>query len=101
MIFLNESDKAFLLDAVKSYLRITWNEEDSEIANMIDRGISYFNIRGVDVNFASHQVAQQLLLDWCRYIRNYKSDEFEDRYLSDILNLQTSLLPSEVVDGGT
>ena len=96
-----EQEKTMLLNAVKNYLRITWDEEDAELAEMIDRGIAFFNIRGINVNFAEHKVAQQLLLDRCRYVRNYKAEEFENNFLSDILNLQTSLLTVEGEEDGS
>lgn len=89
---MNELEKYILLEIVKDYLRITWDEEDVAISDMIERCISYFLSRGIDVNFAEHTVAQQLLLDRCRYVRNYKAEEFEDNFMSDILNLQLSLL---------
>lgn len=98
---MTEQEKALLLNEVKNYLRITWTEEDSEIESLIERSIAYFNIRGIDVNFIEHKMAQQLLLDRCRYVRNYKAEEFEDNFLSDILNLQTSLLDSGGEESGS
>lgn len=87
-----DHEKQMLLTKVKNYLRITWDEEDDDVVDMIDRGIAYFRIRGVDVNFLHQEAAQQLLLDWCRYVRNYKLEEFENNFLSDVLNIQLNLV---------
>lgn len=90
-MIMNDQEKAILLTEVKNYLRITWDEEDSDISSMIDRSVAYFVSRGIDVNFIDNKTAQQLLLDRCRYVRAYKSEEFETNFISDILNLQLAL----------
>lgn len=61
---MNELEKKDLLKEVKSYLRITWNEEDPDVQKMIDRAISYFkSITGTDVDFVEDGQNRQLLLD--------------------------------------
>ena len=98
---MSDQEKLMLLNKVKNYLRITWTEEDDDVSDMIDRGIDYFKIRGVDVNFNDHKVARQLLFDWCRYVRNYKADEYENNFLSDVLNLQMNLALEEGENDGS
>ena len=89
---MTDQEKLLLLDKVKNYLRITWEEEDDDVASMIDRGIAYFKMRGVDVNFVEQHAAQQLLLDWCRYVRNYRLEDFENNFLSELLNIQLNFV---------
>lgn len=89
---MTENEKQILLTKVKNYLRITWNDEDDDVAALIDRGIAYFKMRGVDVNFVEQEAAQQLLLDWCRYVRNYRLEDFENNFLSEMLNIQLNLV---------
>lgn len=86
-----------LLNEVKSYLRITWNEEDGNISNMINRAVSYLNEKaGVTIDFDLDQLARQLLLDRCRYVYNHVPEEFEDNFLSDINSLQLRYVEVEV-----
>lgn len=100
---MTEQEKADLLDEVKSYLRITWHEEDEDISKMIDRAISYFkSITNVDVDFVQDGQNRQLLLDRCRYMRNHVIEEFEENFKSEIINLQFRLYEVvEVIDDGT
>lgn len=86
---MTEQEKADLLSEVKSYLHITWDEENPEIQKMIDRAISYFkSIVGQDVDFIEDGQNRQLLLDRCRYVRNHAVEEFEENFGSEIRNLQ-------------
>ncbi|MBD7946411.1 phage gp6-like head-tail connector protein [Psychrobacillus sp. Sa2BUA9] len=99
---MNELEKKDLLNEVKSYLRITWNEEDPDIQKMIDRAISYFkSIAGTDVDFVDDGQNRQLLLDRCRYMRNHVIEEFEENFKSEIINLQFRLykVAEDIIDG--
>lgn len=89
---MTDLEKAELLKNVKSYLRITWDDEDEDIQDMINRAIGFFESIDINVNFVTNQQAKQLLLDRCRYIRNYATEEFANNFLSEILNLQMSLI---------
>lgn len=89
---MTEQEKNDLLQDVKNYLRITWEDEDSDLIKMIERGISYFkSIVGVDVDFIDDLQNRQLLLDRCRYVRNHVVEEFEDNFRSEIINMQFRL----------
>lgn len=92
-----------LLDDVKNYLRITWDEEDEYIFKMIKRAIAYFkSITGADVDFVSEEQNRQLLLDRCRYMHNHVIEEFEENFKSEIINLQFRLYEvTEVIADGT
>ena len=86
---MTEQEKKDLLSEVKSYVRITWDEEDEDLSKMIERAISYFkSITGEDVDFVNDGQNRQLLLDRCRYMRNHVVEEFEDNFQSEIINLQ-------------
>lgn len=89
---MTEQEKKDLLSEVKSYLRITWDEEDEDLSKMIERAISYFkSITSENVDFVEDGQNRQLLLDRCRYMRNHVVEEFEDNFQSEIINLQFRL----------
>lgn len=76
-----------MLQKVKNYLRITWNSEDAEIADMIQRGEGYLSkATGTSLNF-EESLARQLLLDYCRYVRNNAFELFQENFSSEILFL--------------
>lgn len=82
-------EKEVLLATVKNHLRITWNEEDEELLNMIDRAKSYFQtVTGADLDFTVEEQAKHLLLERCRYVYNRSAEEFEHNYRHELLNLQ-------------
>lgn len=94
---MSEQEKITLLQDVKNYLRITWDEEDEDVSKMISRALAYFKRKtGHTIDFVKDEDARQLLLDRCRYVRNHMAEEFEDNFLSEILSLQVSVLPSPV-----
>lgn len=78
-----------MLETVKSYLRITWNDEDAALSSMIERGQAHLNdLSGVQLNFDVEGPARSLLLDYCRYVYNNASEYFEENYRKEILRLQ-------------
>lgn len=93
-------EKQDLLKDVKEYLHITWDDEDEALEKIISRAIAFFkNIVGDKVDFVEDEDARQLLLDRCRYVRNYASEEFEDNFSSEITRLQFKYyVPSESDD---
>lgn len=99
---MTEQEKQDLLKDVKSYLRITWDDEDGEnILPMIERAIYYFkSVTGTDVDFVNDGQNRQLLLDRCRYVRNHAVEEFEENFKSEIINLQFRLMNVEDTTDG-
>ncbi|NYB73858.1 phage head-tail connector protein [Sedimentibacter hydroxybenzoicus DSM 7310] len=78
-----------MLQEIKDYLKITWEDEDAGIQKIIDRGKNYFNdLTGVELNFDENNQAKTLLLDYCRYAYNNALEYFEDNFQKEILRLQ-------------
>lgn len=77
-----------MLQRVKSYLRITWNDEDLDLQDMVNRGQAYLNGKaGVELDFKKDYQAQQLLLDYCRYVYNHSFELFESNFFSELFSL--------------
>ena len=79
-----------LLQEVKAYLKITWDDEDTHIQNIINRSKARLNeLVGAELDFDSPGLAQDLLLDYCRYSYNNASEYFEEELSGrKILRLQ-------------
>ena len=78
-----------LLDEVKDYLKITWEDEDTEVQRIIDRGQSYLNeLAGVELDFETEGLARSLFFDYCRYAYNNATEFFEENFRTAILRLQ-------------
>ena len=78
-----------MLQAVKDYLKVTWNDEDSHIQGIIDRGQAYLNdLTGAELDFEADGPPKTLLLDYCRYVYNNASEYFEENFAKELLRLQ-------------
>ena len=78
-----------MLQAVKDYLKVTWNDEDSHIQGIIDRGQAYLNdLTGAELDFETDGPPKTLLLDYCRYVYNNASEYFEENFARELLRLQ-------------
>lgn len=78
-----------LLEAVKDYLKITWDDEDVAIQGIIDRGQAYLeNLTGTDLDFDTEGQPRALLLDYCRYAYNNALEYFEENFRPQLLRLQ-------------
>ena len=87
-----------MLEELKYYLRISWNDEDILLTSTIERGKAYLeDITGVTLNFEELRI-KSLLLDYCRYSYNNASEYFEESFKGEILRLQ---LKSAVIDYAT
>ena len=88
-----------MLEQVKRYLKITWDDEDVEIQGTIDRGQAYLDdLTGAELDYASVGQPQSLLLDYCRYAYNNATEYFEENYREQILRLQLQVgIAAEVV----
>ncbi len=82
-----------LLDAVKAYLKITWQDEatDTEVTGYINRGMARLQkIAGASLDFAGEDQPRALLLDYCRYARSQALEVFEKNFEAELLNLNLS-----------
>lgn len=90
-----------MLEAVKNYLKITWDDEDANLQEIIDQGEAYLNeLTGAELDYTQKGLARSLLFDYCRYVYNNASEYFEENFRREILRLQlkvgVSELPTEV-----
>lgn len=78
-----------MLEEVKEYLKITWNDEDSSLLSTIERGkATLCQLTGTSLDYANYLPAKSLLLDYCRYSYNNALEYFEDNFHKEILRLQ-------------
>ena len=78
-----------LLEQVKSYLKVTWDDEDALIENYINRGKAKLNeLVGAELDFETEGHARSLLFDFVRYAYNNATEYFEENFRSEILRLQ-------------
>ncbi len=91
-----------MLQAVKDYLKITWDDEDALLQAIIERGKEYLNdLTGSELDFDTDGQPKSLLLDYCRYVHNNASEYFEQNFAREILRLQLQVAVEEVsADGG-
>jgi len=86
-----------VLQAVKDYLKITWDDEDASLQAMIERGKAYLNdLTGTELDFDTDGQPKSLLLDYCRYVHNNASEYFEENFASELLRLQLQAGVSEL-----
>lgn len=80
-----------LLEDVRLYLDITWEDVDTDkkLTGIIERGIKYIDrLAGATLDYTVEDKPKELLLDYCRYVRSNALSEFMNNYLSEILTLQ-------------
>ena len=78
-----------MLQEIKDYLKITWNDEDVTIQGSIDRGQSNLNeLVGAELDFLTEGQARSLLFNYCRYDYNNAVEYFEENFQREILRLQ-------------
>lgn len=78
-----------LLEDVKDYLKITWNDEDNSLEGIIKRGQANLQeLTGTKLDFDREGQAKSLLLDYCRYAYNNALEYYEENFSREILRLQ-------------
>lgn len=80
-----------LLDDVKTYLDITWEDENTskKLKGIIQRGMKYLNsTAGSELDYSEEDKPKELLLDYCRYVRSNALEDFQKNYLHELLSLQ-------------
>lgn len=81
---------AGLLEDVKSYLKITWQDDgtDSLIIGYISRGMKRLqDIAGASLDFMAEDSPRQLLFDYCRYANSQALEVFEKNFEADLLEM--------------
>ena len=83
-----------LVRLVKRELKITWNDDDTEeeIEILVSDAIPTMNhklgIEEGDIDYSIPGQERRLFLNYCRYVRNNCVEDFDMRYLNDILQLR-------------
>lgn len=89
-----------MLQAVKDYLKITWDDEDAGLMDLISRGQGHLNnLVGAELDFEEAS-PRSLLLDYCRYVYNNASEYFEENFSSEILRLQLQIGVAQLATEG-
>lgn len=78
-----------MLQDVKDVLKITWDDEDTTLAGIIERGENYLKgLTGTKLDFTVNNEAKSLLLNYCRYSYNSAGEYFEENFYKEITRLQ-------------
>lgn len=86
-----DSLPAGLLDAIKCYLGITWQDDntDAKIAGLTAAGIAYLDGKyGGEADYDADGLSRTLLFEYVRYARDAALDVYENNYRSMILAMQ-------------
>ena len=86
----NTGPPAALLDDVKDYLNITWQDDktDKKITGYISRGMKRLqDIAGASLDFEVEDQPRSLLLDYCRYANSQALEVFETNFQAELLEL--------------
>lgn len=91
MVKINNNINILLLNELKNYLDITWEDDQTDIKllGMIERGMKYLNrVAGTELDFTVNDKPKELLFDYCRYVRSNALEMFQQNYLHELLSLQ-------------
>lgn len=78
-----------MLQEIKNYLKITWDDEDDFLTSLINRGRTKLNeLTGAELDFETEGLPRSLLFDYVRYAYNNASEYWEENYQHEILRLQ-------------
>lgn len=79
-----------LLEQLKSKLRITWEDEDSDLSELVKEAESYLTgLTNATFDFGKEEWVRGLLLERCRYDYHNSLDEFEKNFSTEIKRLIT------------
>lgn len=81
-----------LLQEVKDHLNITWDEEETnrKIERIIKDAIATFNWKlGAEIDYSEEEGQEHnLLLDYCLYAYNQCTNEFDNNYFNEIMQIR-------------
>lgn len=89
---LRENLPAGLLEDIKNYINITWNDEatDKKIGGLIASGMVYLDSKyGEAADYTADGMPRTLLFEYVRYARDSALEVFENNYQALILDMQT------------
>lgn len=89
---LRENLPAGLLEDIKNYINITWNDEatDKKIGGLIASGMVYLDGKyGEAADYTADGMPRTLLFEYVRYARDSALEVFENNYQALILDMQT------------
>ena len=90
---------AALLADVKSYLGITWSDDDSKLCGIIASGEVYLDSkRGAPADYNDDGLPRTLLFDYVRYMRDNALDVFENNYRALLLSMRNERMVSANVE---
>lgn len=92
-------DMKSLLEDVKDYIGITWQDEntDKKVTGYINRGMARLQfIAGAPLDFEKEDLPRSLLLDYCRYANSQALEVFEANFQSELLELNLSYQASVI-----
>lgn len=96
---LLQGDEA-LLEEVKNHLSITWDDENKEITKLVNEAKYYINTKiGIEINYTEDLLGRRLLKEYCRYVRNYSKEYFEQNFIDDIVFLQLKYASEDLENG--
>lgn len=84
-----------LREQVKRKLNITWEDVDTEarvsdIMNQAESAMLFkLGIADVSFDFSKPSMENMLYLAYCLYLYNHCESEFEDNYLSDVMQTRS------------
>ncbi len=77
-----------MLEDLKNRLRITWNDEDGDLKELIEESESYLsNLTNATFDFEQEKWVRTLLLERCRYDYHNSVDEFEQNFAKELKRL--------------
>ena len=80
-----------MLEEIKNYLNITWEDEDidNKLKSLIEQSKqSIKNLMGADIDFTKKLEMKELLFKRVRYAYNNAIEYFESNFAHEILRLQ-------------
>ena len=85
-----------MLDKLKAKLKITWDDEDKLLLDILNQGKYYFKtVTAAEIDFENNLLAETLLMDYARYSYNNSLEYFEENFKSQILLLQFEVVINE------
>lgn len=89
-----------MLEELKYHLKITWDEEDSELTDLLTRGKKALKrIFGLEVDYQENEDIKELLFNWCRYSRNHAIEYFQQNFREEINTIAFTLAARGEQDG--